>query len=648
MKTINKFLFVLCGVAWLSWPGAAGAQDAPPVRVRLSLADGKTVYRSGEPIKLILEFTADGGGYQVDKIPDRSEPTSDAVSVSPDSGVSHWLEEYLGGRGYPRDVISLAKLSPIPTRVELVLNDSVRFDRAGKYSAKVTTGRVSLVSPSPGVRPPVVLTTNAVSFEVQPMSAADEEKEVKRLSGLLDAARGWQAEEKLTEELSFLAGDVSSREKVRRFLDSEGRSGNYTAHVTSGLFIARNRALVLRLLEAAMRDPKTPVTPSLLAVVGKLRVLQEGGAAEKSTPAGGILSPVGDAKLTAIRDAYVQELAAGLGARAGKAQTTTAMTVLMHLPKEPQAAGPVLAGVRPLLVQQFESLHPFDQEYLLRMYWGQLGDPALIPSLKKMLGATGAASKNIHDAALKRLIEIAPEEARAYVIAEIRDPTSLVDLEVLGSLSDKSLPEVDEALLERIRGLASSKVSFDAVYLKQKTSLAARYATGAVYGDLMQLYRDAAGKLPPESRAALLAYFARYDEREALSLVGQALEGLEPGQDFNFLPELTRLYYSDGLDALLVKRLESDTPQVAGTAAYLLSLHGSADDEKVLESRLGRWRKEWGTRVAEADANSQGTVERELVSALIHGRAWKPAPERIKELQQSCVTRLCRQNFHPQ
>jgi hypothetical protein len=179
----------------------------------------------------------------------------------------------------------------------------------------------------------------------------------------------------------------------------------------------------------------------------------------------------------AIQDAYVAELAASLGSRVGKSQTTTAMTILMHLPKEPQTLGPILAEVRPLLLQQFDSLHPFDQEYLLRMYWEQLRDPSLTPSLKKLLGSTGVASKNIHDSALKRLMEIAPDEARTFVIAEIRDPNSLVDIEILGSLSDKSLPEVDEALLDQILRRASLKANVDSIYLKQKTSLAARYAT---------------------------------------------------------------------------------------------------------------------------------------------------------------------------
>jgi hypothetical protein len=648
MSTINKTILILGALAGLSCSNLMYAQEPATVHVRLALADNKATYRMGEPIKLILEFTADDSGYQVDKVPDRSEP-GDTISISPDFGVYHWLDEYTGRNRYPRDFFSLAKLSTSPTRVELLLNDSIRFDRPGKYSVKVATRRVSSTSSPLGSYPSILLMTNEVNFEVQPMSDADEASEVKRLSELLDAAHGAQAEERVTADLSYLTGDPSAREKVRRFLNGEGRSGNYAQHITYGLFIARNRTLVLRLLEAALRDPGTPATTPLLFAVSRLRWLKEdGGIREKSTATVGLLSPLGDPGLMAIQDAYVAELAASLGSRVGKSQTTTAMTILMHLPKEPQTLGPILAEVRPLLLQQFDSLHPFDQEYLLRMYWEQLRDPSLTPSLKKLLGSTGVASKNIHDSALKRLMEIAPDEARTFVIAEIRDPNSLVDIEILGSLSDKSLPEVDEALLDQILRRSSLKTNVDSIYLKQKTSLAARYATSNIYGDLIQSYRSTVAKLPLDSRANLLAYFAKYNEQEALPLVEQTLADLQPGQDFNFLPELTHLYYSDGIDALLVKRLNMDEPQAASTAAYLLSLHGSAQDEKALESRLGLWRKEWGSRPSDAETNLQGTVERELILALLRGKSWRLSPERIKELHQSCITKMCRQSVPPQ
>jgi hypothetical protein len=642
---LRRIVYLLIGIVGLAT--AAFAQDVPSdVHVRLSLASNKTNYRIGDPIRVVLEFTADREGYRVDTYADGNALPTDTIVASPDSGVFHWLEEYLSGHNYMRDVISLAPLSANPNRLELLLNTTLRFDRPGRYSVRVITRRVTTVSPPRVYRPPIPYTTNEVSFEIQPMSDADEEKEVQRLSAALDATRNWQAEEKLTEELSFLTGDPSTREKVKRFLNGEGRSGNYFQHITYGLYIARNRALVFQLLEAAMRDANMPVTTSLLSAVTKLRLLRESsGLPLKPLVNVAILDPVGDPRFMAIQDAYVGELAAGLAKRTGKSQTTTAMTILIRLPKAPETAGAILREVRPLLLQQFEELHPYDKEYLLRVYWDQLRDPSLLPALKQMLKSQGLASKNIHDTALKRLIEMASDEARPFVVSEILDPTSLVDFDVLKSLTDSSLPEIDTALLEQIRRLSSSKRNYDVTYLKHKTSLAARYATVAIYSDLMELYQQDGASWRLEAKAGLFAYFARYNEKEALPLIEQALVDLEPGQDFNLLPDLTRLYYSDGIDALLQRRLEGDDPRAASTAAYLLGLHGPPSDKEIIEARLERWRKEWGNRAAEAQNNLQGTVEREMIWALTRSKSWKLSPERIKELEQGCVTDLCRQNF---
>ncbi|HBB98256.1 MAG TPA: hypothetical protein DC054_22970 [Blastocatellia bacterium] len=643
-KVPSKLVCFLAALLLLASAKVSFCQNAPTdVHAKLTLADAKTTYRIGEPIVVILEFTADRDGYQADITADKSDTRVDEVYVSPESGVYHWRKESLGG-GY-RDYSSIAKLSTSPARVQFQLNDSLRFDKPGRYSVRFITHRVS-PNRTAEYQPAIPLTTNEISFDVEQMSAVDEEKEVKRISDLIDAAHDWQTQDKYGRELSFLTGDASAREKVRRFSKAEGViPGNYFGEIYDGLFIARNRALVLQLLEAAMRDPNTPVTSGLLGVITHLRFLQQYGDGVKQPAGSFVLEPNGDPRSREIQDAYVSELAAGLAKRTGKSQTTTAMTILTHLPEEPQAKGALLREVRRLLVQQFDSLHPFDQEYLLRQYWDQLRDASLIPSLKKMLSSTGMASKNIHDSALKRLIEIVPEEARPFVVSEIRDPTSLVDLEVLGNLADKSLPEVDAALLEQIRRLASSQINFDRVYLKHKASLAARYGTDAIYQDLLEVYRNSGAKLPIDSRACLLAYFARYNEQETLPLIEQTLTETPPGQEFNFLPELTRLYYSDGIDALLRKRLESNEPQIVSNAAYLISLHGSADDEKVLESRLDRWRKDWANRSVEAETNLQGTVERELVYGLIHAKAWKLAPDRMKELQQGCITKYCSQNF---
>jgi hypothetical protein len=245
---------------------------------------------------------------------------------------------------------------------------------------------------------------------------------------------------------------------------------------------------------------------------------------------------------------------------------------------------------------------------------------------------------------LQRLLEIAPDEARSYAIAEIRDPNSFLDVETLGSLKDESLPEVDASLLEQVRKLTHSTQNRDLILLRHKTELLARFATETIYRELMQLYQELGTNLPRDARPGLLAYFAKHNEREAMPLIEQAVADLKPGEYPQVLSDLTALYYSDAIGALLKKLMDTDDPARASHAAYLIGVHGSAGDEQVLEARLKRWREQWRDRVVEADTQQQGQVERELIYALVNGKSWKLSPERVRELRTSCLTQLCKQN----
>ncbi|HSD45791.1 MAG TPA: hypothetical protein VLB87_04180 [Pyrinomonadaceae bacterium] len=618
------------------------AQSPPPgVTVKLSLADNKTVYKIGEPIKVVMEFTSDRDGYIVEYLPDDKERGSDEVVISPETGVTRWLIELIGTRGLGRDYFATDKLTSTPKRVEFFLNDTVRFDTPGRYTVSVKTGRVWQASRLTGETKTYLASTNSISFEVQAMTEAEEEKELKRLIELLGTARDGRGLEEIGRQLSYLTGDASSREKVKRSLSGETR-GNFNAHMWYGLFIAQNRSLVLKLVETAMRDPKMPVTTQLLHVATTLKILLTHAASDKSDVGPGVLLNSGDPRATEIRDAYVVELAAGLGKRSGNSQTTTATTILSALPKDLQAASAGLSEIRRILIQQFDNLPPISQESLLQYQWEQVRDPALIPSLKKMLSSAGPYSKHVHEAALKRLIELAPEEVRPYVIAEIRDPGSLVDPEILGQLKDESLPEIDTSVLEQVRMLAESTQQGSSVFLKVKAALLVRYATGNIYGSVLELYQSRGTKLSQDSRAGLLAYLVKHNEREAIPLLEEAISEYNSRQSPWILSDLTKLYYSESIGTLLKKLLETDVAAHASHAAYLIGREGSAGDEQVLEARLKRWRQEWGGRIPEADAALQGQIERELIWALTNGKGWKLPAERVKELKESCLSKMCK------
>ena len=639
MTTLKSFALLL----FLVTSAYAQTSGLREVHVKLTFAEFKTVYKIGEPIKLIMEFTADREGYVAEVLPDRNEQGNDTVVISPEIGVTNWVDDMTNTR-FLRDVISTQNLSRVPQRVELILNDTLRFDIPGRYTVSVKTRRVTKHSVL-GSRP-ITLTSDPITFEVEPMSYADEAAEVKRLSDRLDANRNWQTGEEVGKLLSYLTGEPSTREKVRRFLNLDERNGNLNAHLWHGLFIASNRQLVLQLLETGLRDPNTPVSSQLLGAVTRLRKVVTDGVRDKPVVANAVLTPQEeDPRTREIRDAYVVELSAGLAKRKDNALRITAITIASNPPKDPQAASVGLRDTRRILIQQFDALQPVGQEWILRQDWEELRDPSMIPVLKRMLSTgPGSAQKHLHEAALKLLIETAPDEVRPFVVAEIRDPASFVDVKLLGSIEAKSLPEADATLLEQIRRFATMPENVGVVFLRQKTSLLVRFGSDGIYQELMDLYQAVGTKLYPDGRAGLLAYFAKHNEREALPLIEQAISELKPDQDLPVLRELTALHYSEAIGVLVKKLLATDDRSWASNAAYLIGLYGSADDKEVLEARLKRWQEEWGNRVVEADDQQQGRIERELIWALIHAKSWKLPPERVRELQMGCITQMCKQS----
>ena len=637
MRSCQFLIFV----ALFSCVNLAGAQTSAPadVHVKLVLADKRDVYRVGEQIRLTLEISADREGYYVETAPDGATVGNDVVVVSPDTGITHWLDELQDNRPVPRHAYGISDLGTRTETIEIILNDTLRFDSPGRYTVSVTTRRVSR-NPNP---PGFPLTTNTVAFEIQPMSDADEEKEVKRLSELLNRRRDSASVAEVTRQLSFLTGDPSTREKLRRFVSSEPADRGESMY--TGLFIARNRMLVLKSLEAALRDPNVPATTTMIAAATRLKTMLTHGIREK--PADGItwfLEAPENPLAAEICEGYIVELAAGLAKRTGSNQTTTALTILTFLQKDGQTtSNPGLPEVSRILVQRFDTLQPYTKEWLLREHGKLLDDPALLPSLKKILSAASdSTSKNFRGTALKRLMELAPDEARPYVIAEIRDVNSLVDPAILAGLKDESLPELEVTLLDQIRSLSSLSQSKDFVYLKFKTQLLVRFATKNIYGDVMELYRRVGNTLRVDSRAGLLAYFGRHNDEEVIPLIEQALFDVKSGQGPILLRDLTALYYSESVGTLLKKLLETDDVSQASNAAYLIGVHGLSGDEQVLEARLKRWRELWRDRVTEADAERQGLIERELIRALINGKSWKLSNIRANELRRSCLTKLCK------
>ncbi len=233
-----------------SFAQTGAADAAKDVKLQISFTGEKTVYRIGEPIKLILSYTSTEVGYTVERY---YSPRFDDVIVSPTGGVYDWL--YRLNRLYSYDDVSMReKLSETPVKIDITVNDLVRFDRPGKYKIKVASRRVYGSEESSWRSQPVPLSSNEIEFEVKEMSQVEEQAEVKRITALMDSATNLNQHQIYKRDLDYLTGDVSTVEKVNRFLHPPVFGGVTWLDSGKGLDIARNKALAIKLLETALRD----------------------------------------------------------------------------------------------------------------------------------------------------------------------------------------------------------------------------------------------------------------------------------------------------------------------------------------------------------------------------------------------------------
>jgi hypothetical protein len=617
----------------LTW-GVASAPSGAPVHVELSLAEGKTVYRIGEPIRVSLAFTASEAGFSLNET--TTEPASpiDTLFLSPMTGVFPWLDDQARGHRYGPDYASLMDLEVNkPTTVGLTLNGVYRFDQPGHYKVHVVTNRVSRgdLQHSQLVGP---LTSNEVEFDVVAMADADEAARAAALEKQIREATNMQQAQSLAEELGWLTGDASTRAKISLYLHPK-EFYPFGVNVTWGLWMARNRGLVVAELDRAIADPTDSLSASA-SLVDTTAALKARLAVPFDPAEPGKALPTDQ-----IESEYLHQIVATLSRRKGDSLVTAALTVFTRLAQRKETSGNDFAAAREVLITHFAQVNEYSVDWLLNGYGTYLQDPRMVPALESILQTQKDPIMNGERAAVEaQMIKLAPQNVRSFVIEEVC-ANYRVMLKPIQDAPFDVLPETDECLKKQIQA-ASENVKHGGVDLQMKTALAARFATNAIYDDLLSLYKRSSADWDGQARGGMLAYFMRWDASRGLPLLEAALpigaEQLEPNISF----ALFRAHYSTGLDAFLRVRLASAPPEQAGMAAFEMSQNGPAEDQDILRQRLDRWRTQWSGKEI---PGAEGKLEGELVQAVIEGKEWKLAEAPASVLRESCLSSVCRSRF---
>jgi hypothetical protein len=584
------------------------AMGKNPAGVTLSVRPrgGQSRFVLGEPIVLELSFTSSRAGvHELDMgTYDRSGRLwSESFRFEPADKVIDPLADYFGevrgGLGGLRPMSP--KLSQQPTQVEVVLNEWARFAAPGIYHFFVRSTRVSPASPED------VAVSNLVELEVvsDPIWA---DKELARIQAVLERGTDAEARQAARTALRFLTTAEAAKAMVADLCAVASKGDESRWSTRAGLFGSPHRAEVIRLLEEGLAAPDCAIGQDYLATLARLRSAAPGAGSSDAY-----------ARST---DTALASLIDGLPKKSDDARATSLYTALAEVAERRGAkANPRADALRQGLARVLGKLPEPALARLLGEQWPMVRSPGVAAPLLALASEArprGGALQSVSDLALQRLVEVDPDGARVFILAEIGRPGGArlsFSGATLGLSKDAELPGLDAALMNGLKAPER-----DGISLEQRAELFARYASKAVLAEAWAAYREIS-----YFRISLLSYLARHDPKAAEAQIVAI-------KDFDSLQRLSRFLYSPTVEALMIQRLDGpDGLQ----AAPLLAERGTAAAEKALWARL---------QSPGSTAGPRREVAAAIRSAIIRGKAWMTPPDKLRALAALCPDADCKRD----
>jgi hypothetical protein len=601
-------LFVLVALV------AEASAAAQPASVKFTIAAAKTAWFLGETVPLQLSFTTsapDAFSAQT-RTEDRVGRMNgvEEFMVDPAAGAEDPLQGIPGGSGGMGGLSGgPIILSEKPFSFERILNEWVRFRRPGTYRVWVVSHRVQPAAQA--ARPPLELESNVITLEVLPAPPDWVRQQIAQAVQILDSpdAPLDQAVQKERQQagrtLRFLDTPAAARELLKHL---NGGRGLDTFLLYSGVLGSHYRAQLLPLMEQRLIAPDQPVWSRYLDTMAELsRLISPGGPK---------------------REEYVSRLLGALGAKQPAARAVCLNSLLESIERTPSVPSWRQSVVNSL-VADFRNLPPQIQRDLLEYRWGELRGPAMLPVLREIYAHPPARfDPAMDDTALRRLYELAPQEARNLILDEIRHPTKHLRLATLAMLPDPTLPELDKFFLSELEsGHADDR-------------LVVRYATGAILEAAETAYQR---RNLTQCATPLVYYFLRYDPifgekewRRSFASTNSPPVCYDIGLQFQ---QLGRYAMSPALEGLAIEYLKHPAVTVRRGAAEVLGKFGSTAAQGPLWQAMAAFHAEWKDREApQADAG----LERALRIALGQGDGWVLDGPGLNRLMALCSGDWCK------
>jgi hypothetical protein len=583
---------------------------------------------------------------------DQQDAAPDPIEDYFQSGLDFFM---LGGlRGIP-------DLTDKPYLITEELNEWRRIDRPGHYRLYVVTSRVG----RKGGRG--VFLANSDSHAVSNVIEFD----------VVPADKKW-ASQKLNESvtaLSKVGGDRNSACRALRFLGTaaavtemrkrfRGDDRKCEWEYKFGLIGSPHRNLVIREMENAISLPEQPVTSHFISTLALLEFIKRAPArppypendSEEQFKQWQTQNNRRRSLYDELRLNYLRQLVIAIPQKQRQARATSLQTLLDFRSELNSREVTQWSSLLASLPEVFSLLPQDDQSRLLQYQWKPIASPAMLPVLRRILKYSyktpnkvspddlfdGFDQENLRSIALKRIFELAPGEGRTLILEELRRPKLRVNEDVLMSLPDEVLPELNIVLLSKLEELRRS-----GGYTEDISELIERYATDEILSGVRAVYEGReVGKWDCRSQAALLAYLGRVAPSLSGEYLSKALAARAKGWPRCFtevLKNVAKLHMSPELEDVATAALDDDDAQVVSQAAGVLAEYGSADAEKALWRRFEKLHTTMESRGEEpVEGSDEEDIEKALGEALTKGQAWLSDPDKLKQVRELCFTDKCR------
>jgi hypothetical protein len=642
----------------LTYAGFARAANSLP-ELKVRTADGGSTYRIGERIRLELSFTsAEARRYEINEASyDRSGRMDyESFQVLPAKGWSDPLQDYFqnrvldGGR-----LTNFSALTTAPFKLEIDLNEWVRFEQPGVYTVLVKSGRVSDIGRHrKGEEKPLALKSNYITLRIVPAEKEWQQQKLAAITGALAATHDQMfspessPRKQAASDLRFL-GTEEAIDLLTQYYREDKRDVWGQCEMGLRGLPARLRASAVASLKKRIAEPEFPVFSNLLSTMAILqsKAGDPGSGAERDDGESILLGSPEERK--AEEEAW--NLAyQSLDRKEGEAR---AATLKMLFDWHPEHTPPqVVEDLNRKMPASLLTLETTEQQRLLDSHWDLLRSPEIVPVLRQMAAPwpESAGSKEMRAAyrgypqatALFRWYEVDPSGAHEEILRQIGSAHPTLYADAVDFLPDESLPEFEAIWADALK--RNENEDRQGVLL----SLMARFGTGVSVATVRQVAQGKIGVWGCREQSAALAYLVRFDETGAPGMIEDAVAARgkdKTGCNHSVFTNVGEYVSTPVLLAEAVKALDDPDNEVVLDALKFLEAHGDQSVKQPTLQHYLKWSDHWRgheSRLENREAGDLGysrdvELGRALVRAVMANQGWVPSTEELEAVALHCV-----------